>query len=130
MLLRRLRRTGCRKKHDRGSSLLKCTTGSFKKVIMVQYVTIGRVWTSEVLHFGVETTNRAKSEHSVLKLWLLTCHGQIVEIKTSLEISKLKEKYDAKSNPILKNISNNINHLALKKICLEIKRVRKIFDDP
>ncbi|KAI5677265.1 hypothetical protein M9H77_08215 [Catharanthus roseus] len=66
------------------------------------------VWTSEVLHFSVETMNRVESEHSVLKLWLSTCHGdldtvflnidsliegQIAEIKTSLEISKLKEKY-------------------------------------
>ncbi|KAI5674050.1 hypothetical protein M9H77_14414 [Catharanthus roseus] len=55
-----------------------------------------RVWTSQMLHFGVETTNHAKSEHSVLKVWLSTCHddldtvfliidsliqGQIAEIK-------------------------------------------------
>ncbi|KAI5667089.1 hypothetical protein M9H77_16942 [Catharanthus roseus] len=87
-----------------------------------------RVWTSEVLHFGVETTNRAESKHSVLKLWLSTCHGdldtiflnidsviesQIVEIKSSLEISKLKE-----------------NHMILKKIWLEIKRASEISDDP
>ncbi|KAI5677910.1 hypothetical protein M9H77_08860 [Catharanthus roseus] len=104
-----------------------------------------RVWTSEVLHFGVETTNRAESEHSVLKLSLSTCHGdldtvflnidslikgQIAEIKTSLEISKLKEKYGVKSNLILKNISNNISYLALKKIWLEIKRAGEISDDP
>ncbi|KAI5659306.1 hypothetical protein M9H77_28099 [Catharanthus roseus] len=64
-----------------------------------------RVWTSQVLHFGVETTNHTESEHSVLKLWLSTCHGnldtvflntnsliqgQIAEIKYTLEISKLK----------------------------------------
>ncbi|KAI5677610.1 hypothetical protein M9H77_08560 [Catharanthus roseus] len=36
-----------------------------------------RVWTSQVLHFGVETKNRAESEHSVLKLWLSTCHGDL-----------------------------------------------------
>ncbi|KAI5653244.1 hypothetical protein M9H77_30431 [Catharanthus roseus] len=36
-----------------------------------------RVWTSEVLHFGVETTNRAESKHLVLKLWLSTCHGDL-----------------------------------------------------
>ncbi|KAI5673349.1 hypothetical protein M9H77_13713 [Catharanthus roseus] len=36
-----------------------------------------KVWTSQVLHFGVETTNRAESEHSVLKLWLSTCHGDL-----------------------------------------------------
>ncbi|KAI5662601.1 hypothetical protein M9H77_21924 [Catharanthus roseus] len=103
-----------------------------------------RVWTSEVLHFGVEITNRAESEHSVLKLWLSTCHGdldttflnidsliegQIAEIKTSLEIPKLKEKYSAKSNLILKNISHNISHLALKRIWLEIKRPHNIFDN-
>ncbi|KAI5659456.1 hypothetical protein M9H77_28249 [Catharanthus roseus] len=70
------------------------------------------------------TTNIAESEHSVLKLWLSTCHGdfdtmflnidyliegQISEIKTSLEISKLKEKYGAKSNPILKNIKIGVD---------------------
>ncbi|KAI5683061.1 hypothetical protein M9H77_04289 [Catharanthus roseus] len=68
----------------------------------------------DVLHFGVETTKPAESEHSVLKLWLSTCHGdldtvflnidsviksQIAEIKSSLEISKLKKKFNAKSNP-------------------------------
>ncbi|KAI5666348.1 hypothetical protein M9H77_16201 [Catharanthus roseus] len=36
-----------------------------------------RVWTSQVLHFGVETMNRAESEHSMLKLWLSTCHGDL-----------------------------------------------------
>ncbi|KAI5654311.1 hypothetical protein M9H77_31498 [Catharanthus roseus] len=37
-----------------------------------------RVWTFEVLHFGVEITNRTnESEHSVLKLWLSTCHGDL-----------------------------------------------------
>ncbi|KAI5653519.1 hypothetical protein M9H77_30706 [Catharanthus roseus] len=104
-----------------------------------------RVWTSEVLHFGVETTNRTESEHLVPKLWLSTCYcdldtmflninslieGQIAEIKSSLEISKLKENYSTKNNPILKNISNNISHLALKKIWLEIKRAREIVDNP
>ncbi|KAI5681145.1 hypothetical protein M9H77_02372 [Catharanthus roseus] len=88
-----------------------------------------RVWTSEVLHFGVEATNRVESEHSILKLWISTCHGdldtvllnigfviegQIAEIK-KMEYSRLKEKYNV-SNPILKNISNNISHRALKKI--------------
>ncbi|KAI5675811.1 hypothetical protein M9H77_06761 [Catharanthus roseus] len=36
-----------------------------------------RVWTGNVLHFGVETTNKIESEHSVLKQWLLTCHGDL-----------------------------------------------------
>ncbi|KAI5657058.1 hypothetical protein M9H77_25851 [Catharanthus roseus] len=91
-----------------------------------------RVRTSEVLHFGVETTNRAESKHSILKLWLSTCHedldtmflnidsvieSQIAEIKSSLEISKLKKKFGSKSNHILKNVSNVISHLALKKKC-------------
>ncbi|KAI5652663.1 hypothetical protein M9H77_29850 [Catharanthus roseus] len=103
------------------------------------------VWTSQVLHFGVETTNRVESEYSVLKLWLSTCYsdldtvflnidslikGQIAEIKYSLEISKLKEKFAAKSNVILKNISNKISHLDLKKIWLEIKKARGMVEDP
>ncbi|KAI5681577.1 hypothetical protein M9H77_02805 [Catharanthus roseus] len=36
-----------------------------------------RCWTKSVMHFGVEITNRAESEHSVLKLWLSTCHGDL-----------------------------------------------------
>ncbi|KAI5663947.1 hypothetical protein M9H77_23270 [Catharanthus roseus] len=114
-------------------------------LIMDTTYKINKVWTSKVLHFGIETTNRIKSEHSVLKLWHSTCHGnldtvflnidsviegQIAEIKSSFEYSMLKEKYNAKSNPILKNISNNISHLALKKIWVEIKRAPEIIDDP
>ncbi|KAI5680886.1 hypothetical protein M9H77_02113 [Catharanthus roseus] len=117
----------------------------------VQYATVGsrrddsdQVWTCEVLHFGVETTNRAESQHSVLKIWLSTCHGdldtvflnvdsviesQIAEIKSSLENSKLKEKFKARSNPILKNLSDRISHWALKKIWDEIKRARELSDD-
>ncbi|KAI5656515.1 hypothetical protein M9H77_25308 [Catharanthus roseus] len=55
--------------------------------------------------------------------------GQIVEIKKSLEYSMLKQKYNTKSNMILKNISNNISHLASKKILLELKRAPEIIDD-
>ncbi|KAI5668217.1 hypothetical protein M9H77_18070 [Catharanthus roseus] len=62
--------------------------------------------TSQTLHFGIETTNRAEGEHSVLKLWLSTCNGnldivflnidsliegQIAEIKSSLEYLGLKK---------------------------------------
>ncbi|KAI5661719.1 hypothetical protein M9H77_21042 [Catharanthus roseus] len=69
---------------------------------------IKTVWTSQVFHFGIETANRTKREHFVLKLWLSTCHsdldtvflnidsliqGQIAEIKYTLQISKLKKKY-------------------------------------
>ncbi|KAI5662558.1 hypothetical protein M9H77_21881 [Catharanthus roseus] len=65
-----------------------------------------RVWTSRVMHFGVDTTIGAESEHSVLKLWLSTSYGdldtvflnidsliqsQIAEIKSSLENSMTKE---------------------------------------
>ncbi|KAI5676063.1 hypothetical protein M9H77_07013 [Catharanthus roseus] len=56
--------------------------------------------------------------------------GQIAEIKYSLEISKLKEKFAANSNAILKNISIKINHLALKKIWLEIKKAHEMVEDP
>ncbi|KAI5649292.1 hypothetical protein M9H77_35297 [Catharanthus roseus] len=109
--------------------------GSWRKLINK----LDEVWTSKVLHFGVETTNRTESEHSVLKLWLSTCHGdldtvffnidsliqgQIAEIKYSLEISTFKEKYGAKSNPIVKNLCNNISHLGLKKIMDELKKAR------
>ncbi|KAI5667055.1 hypothetical protein M9H77_16908 [Catharanthus roseus] len=104
-----------------------------------------RCWTKSVMHFGVETTNQAESEHSVLKLWLSTCHGdldtvflnidsliegQIADIKASLEFSKTKEKFNAKSNQILRMISNKISHLALKKIWNEISRAIEIIDDP
>ncbi|KAI5662571.1 hypothetical protein M9H77_21894 [Catharanthus roseus] len=102
------------------------------------------VWTSQVLHFGIETTNRAESEHSVLKLWLSTCHSdldtvflnidsliqaQIAKIKYSLEISKLKEKYGAKSNPIVKNLCNKISHLGLKKIMDELKKACQMVEE-
>ncbi|KAI5668722.1 hypothetical protein M9H77_18575 [Catharanthus roseus] len=102
------------------------------------------VWTSQVLHFGVKTTNCAESEHSVLKLWLSTCHGdldtvflninsliqaQIAEIKYSLEISILKEKYGAKSNPIVNNLCNKISHLGLKKIIDELKKARQMVEE-
>ncbi|KAI5649321.1 hypothetical protein M9H77_35326 [Catharanthus roseus] len=73
------------------------------------------------MHFGVDTTNCAENEHSVLKLWLSTCYGdldtvflnidsliqsQITDIKSSLENSRTKEKLNAKSNSILRNISS------------------------
>ncbi|KAI5671411.1 hypothetical protein M9H77_11775 [Catharanthus roseus] len=69
-----------------------------------------RYWTKSHMHFGVETTHRAESEHSVLKLWLSTCHGdldtvflnidsliegQIADIKASLEFSRTKEKHNS-----------------------------------
>ncbi|KAI5672640.1 hypothetical protein M9H77_13004 [Catharanthus roseus] len=102
-------------------------------------------WSYTVFYRTVRrATNRVESEHSLLKLWLSTCHGdldivflnidslievQIAEIKTSLEISKLKEKYAAKSNVILTNISKKISHLALKKIWLEIKKAREMVEN-
>ncbi|KAI5675289.1 hypothetical protein M9H77_06239 [Catharanthus roseus] len=106
---------------------------------------ICRVWTSQVFHFSVETTNCAEIEHSVLKVWLSTCHGdldtvflnvdsliqsQIAEIKYTLKISKPKEKYGAKSNAILKNLSNKVSHLALKKIMDELKKAREMVEEP
>ncbi|KAI5674277.1 hypothetical protein M9H77_14641 [Catharanthus roseus] len=97
------------------------------------------------MHFRVETTNRAESEHSVLKLWLSTCHGdldtvflnidsliegQIAYIKASLEFSKTKEKNNVKSNHIFYIVSNKISHLAFKKIWSKITRAVEIYDDP
>ncbi|KAI5677906.1 hypothetical protein M9H77_08856 [Catharanthus roseus] len=104
-----------------------------------------RYWTESHMHFGMETTNRAESEHLVVKLWLSTCHGdldtvflnidsliegQIANIKTSLEFSKTKEKNNAKSNHIFYIVSNKISHLAFKKIWSEITRAVEIYDDP
>ncbi|KAI5666916.1 hypothetical protein M9H77_16769 [Catharanthus roseus] len=45
-----------------------------------------RCWTKSVMYFGVEATNRAES--------------QIAEIKASLEFSRTKEMFNAKSNQI------------------------------
>ncbi|KAI5664746.1 hypothetical protein M9H77_24069 [Catharanthus roseus] len=104
-----------------------------------------RCWTKSVMHFGVETTNQVESEHSVLKLWLSTCHGdldnvflnidsliegQIVNIKAPLAFSRTKEKFNAKSNSILRIVSNKTSHLDLKNIWLEISRAGQIIDDP
>ncbi|KAI5668996.1 hypothetical protein M9H77_18849 [Catharanthus roseus] len=69
-------------------------------------------------------------KESGLMLVIEDVFSQIAEIKSSLEFSRLKEKYNTKSNHILKNITNNISHLALKKIWVEIKRVPEIIDDP
>ncbi|KAI5668156.1 hypothetical protein M9H77_18009 [Catharanthus roseus] len=77
-----------------------------------------QVWISEVLHFGVETTNRAESEHSVLKLWLSMCHGDLEIVFLNID------------SVIESQISNNISHLVIKKIWLEIKRACEIVDDP
>ncbi|KAI5668870.1 hypothetical protein M9H77_18723 [Catharanthus roseus] len=104
-----------------------------------------RCWTKSHMHFGVETTNRVESGHSVLKLWLSTCHGdldtvflnidsliegQIADIKASLEFSKTKEKHNAKSNHIFYIVCIKISHLVLKKIWSEITRAAEIYDDP
>ncbi|KAI5672265.1 hypothetical protein M9H77_12629 [Catharanthus roseus] len=76
--------------------------------------------------------NCAESKHSVLKVWLSTCHsdldtvflnidsliqGQIAEIKYISEISKLKE-------------NNKVSHLALKKIMDELKKEREMVEEP
>ncbi|KAI5654102.1 hypothetical protein M9H77_31289 [Catharanthus roseus] len=74
-----------------------------------------RVWISKVLHFGVETTNQVESEYSVLKLWLSTCHGDLDTVFLNIN-SDIK--------------GNNISHLALKKIWVELKKAPKIIDDP
>ncbi|KAI5652552.1 hypothetical protein M9H77_29739 [Catharanthus roseus] len=83
---------------------------------------------NEVLHFGISKC------HGDLDIVFLNIdsliEGQIAEIKYSLETSKLKEKFAVRSNAILKNISNKINHLALKKIWLEIKKARGMVEDP
>ncbi|KAI5680960.1 hypothetical protein M9H77_02187 [Catharanthus roseus] len=89
------------------------------------------------MYFGVETINRAESEHSVLKLWLSTCHGdldtvflninsliegQIANIKASLEFSMTKEKFNAKSNQIFFIISTGLIS-KVREICSLAKGV-------
>ncbi|KAI5681139.1 hypothetical protein M9H77_02366 [Catharanthus roseus] len=53
-----------------------------------------RCWTKSHMHFGVETTNQAESEHSVLKLWLSTCHGDLdtvfLNIDSLIQIADIK----------------------------------------
>ncbi|KAI5652931.1 hypothetical protein M9H77_30118 [Catharanthus roseus] len=94
---------------------------------------------------GVAFWGRDRERTFCVKLWLSTCHsdlhtvflnidsliqGQISEIKYTFEISKLKEKYGAKSNPIVKNLSNKISHLGLKKIMDKLKKVRQMVEEP
>ncbi|KAI5664065.1 hypothetical protein M9H77_23388 [Catharanthus roseus] len=87
------------------------------------------------------TTNRAESEHSLLKAWIATRHDdldtvflkinslikrQITEIKSILEYSRLKEKDNDESNPIIAQLCYNVSHQTLKIIKDEIKRAPKI----
>ncbi|KAI5658650.1 hypothetical protein M9H77_27443 [Catharanthus roseus] len=44
---------------------------------------VRRIRTSQVLHFGIKTMNRTKSEHSVLQLWLSTYHATKGRRKTN-----------------------------------------------
>ncbi|KAI5666826.1 hypothetical protein M9H77_16679 [Catharanthus roseus] len=48
----------------------------------------------------------------------------------AVAINILKEKYDAKSNPIVKNLSNKISHLDLKKIMDELKKACQMVEEP
>lgn len=97
-----------------------------------------RVWTGKILYFGSKTKNWVEYEHSVLKAWALTCicdldmiflkihsliEGQVVEIKRTLEYSRMKEKYNASSNRVPKEIMGDISHLAMNIIHREIKSV-------
>ncbi|KAI5647838.1 hypothetical protein M9H77_33843 [Catharanthus roseus] len=61
------------------TSIAMIRTWSYVLIMDVTYKT-NKVCTSQVLHFGVETMNRAESEHSVLKLWLSTCYEEDVVI--------------------------------------------------
>ncbi|KAI5668680.1 hypothetical protein M9H77_18533 [Catharanthus roseus] len=56
--------------------------------------------------------------------------AKLTELMKDEEVnSRTKEKFNAKSNPILRNICNKINQLALKKILVEITRPPEIIDD-
>ncbi|KAI5666542.1 hypothetical protein M9H77_16395 [Catharanthus roseus] len=45
-----------------------------------------RCWTKSHMHFGVETTNWAESEHSVLKLCLSKCHGNLDTVFLNIDL--------------------------------------------
>ncbi|KAI5659245.1 hypothetical protein M9H77_28038 [Catharanthus roseus] len=66
-----------------------------------------KVWTSKVLHFGVETTKYVESEYSVLKLWLSTCHKQC-------HIGEYKQSHHS---------------LGFEEDIFELNRAREIVDD-
>ncbi|KAI5663311.1 hypothetical protein M9H77_22634 [Catharanthus roseus] len=48
----------------------------------------------------------------------------------AINMSRLKEKYGVKNNPIVKNLSNKISHLGLKKIMDELKKARQMVEEP
>ncbi|KAI5647942.1 hypothetical protein M9H77_33947 [Catharanthus roseus] len=56
--------------------------------------------------------------------------GQITKIKTTLEYSRLKEKDNDGSNPIIAPLCYNISHWVLRIIKDEIKKAPKILADP
>ncbi|KAI5680831.1 hypothetical protein M9H77_02058 [Catharanthus roseus] len=60
------------------------------------------------MHFGVETTNRAESEHSVLKLWLSTCHG---DLDTSFGIKKIIDELKKARQLVEEPDSNCLHYL-------------------
>ncbi|KAI5683989.1 hypothetical protein M9H77_05217 [Catharanthus roseus] len=79
-------------------------------------VTTAFMRNEKFLYFESGTMNRAESEHLLLKAWIATTQGdldivflkidsliegQITKIKTTLEYSRLKEKDNDKSNPII-----------------------------
>lgn len=74
-------------------------------------------WTGKILHFNSKTTNRVEAQHSTLKDRITTSCGdldtiflriysqielQVVEIKKSLEASRVKEKHNTSSNRVAK----------------------------
>ncbi|KAI5658357.1 hypothetical protein M9H77_27150 [Catharanthus roseus] len=72
------------------------------------------------------------NEHATTYRWALQQikHLYVSSAMSTGNVSILNdEKYEVKSNPILKNVSNYINHMALKKIWLEIKKAGELSDD-
>ncbi|KAI5680370.1 hypothetical protein M9H77_01597 [Catharanthus roseus] len=80
-----------------------------------QATTYRWVWTSQVLHFGVETTNRAESEHSVLKVWLSTCHGDLDTVFLNID-SLIQGRLKSLADQVLDREAGQIQVLVLVHI--------------
>ncbi|KAI5665923.1 hypothetical protein M9H77_15776 [Catharanthus roseus] len=145
------------KKHGRGSSLPKCTKGLYSLLQKlynlplleaVRMTPTGKKFTVAIASLCNEqnTTYRwvlQQIKHLYVTSAMLNGHGSILNEgfghlkccilglrQRNYGYQCVMEKFVTKSNAILKNISNKISHLALKKIWLEIKKARGMVEDP
>ncbi|KAI5663221.1 hypothetical protein M9H77_22544 [Catharanthus roseus] len=91
--LQDLRRSSCNRLSSSGRVM--CPPHNILRFLREQDVGCAvRVWTSQVLHFEVEKTNCAESEHYVLKLWLSTCHGDLDTVFLNIDSLIQEEDVD------------------------------------